>query len=219
MNEFLQSLSALVVTACLLIYWTAVVIKLIRLARKIGKDPNAMPREPWGQAMRILWYPNIILMLLLAGIVAFQRDEHMAHRFPALGQWITPLSTSNPFWTTASVLAMLICVLATILTFICWRRMGRSWRIGIDPGETLDLVSTGPYRYVRHPIYALRVAIDLTAIVAMPSILLALAALIDILLMQIEARREENYMIATHGQTYIHYKKSVGRFLPRLSKV
>jgi protein-S-isoprenylcysteine O-methyltransferase Ste14 len=38
---------------------------------------------------------------------------------------------------------------------------------------------------------------------------------IDVLLLQVEARREEAYMISTHGDVYRAYKRSVGRFLPR----
>lgn len=219
MNEVFQNISALVVTACLLIYWAAVIVKLFRLARKIGKDPNALPREPLGQLMRVLWYPIVIVMLVAASIVALHRYGHIAKHVPVLGTWLTPLNEPTLGWSIASLAAMIICVAATVITFICWHRMGRSWRIGIDPGEKLDLVCTGPYRYIRHPIYALRMAIDVTAIVALPAYLVAIPALIDILLMQIEARREENYMIATHGQTYLNYKKSVGRFLPRLTLV
>jgi protein-S-isoprenylcysteine O-methyltransferase Ste14 len=93
--------------------------------------------------------------------------------------------------------------------------MGRSWRIGIDPAEKLELVSIGPYRWVRHPIYATRMGIDVCAWVMLPTVLMGVTAGIDILLMQIEARREETYMLATHGAGYENYMARVGRFLPR----
>jgi protein-S-isoprenylcysteine O-methyltransferase Ste14 len=93
--------------------------------------------------------------------------------------------------------------------------MGRSWRIGIDPNEKLELVSTGPYRFVRHPIYALRMVINVCACVMAPSLLVLLSAGVDFLLLQIEARREERYMESKHGTEYQRYKNSVGRFVPR----
>ena len=35
-------------------------------------------------------------------------------------------------------------------------------------------------------------------------------------LMQIEARREEKYMLRAHGETYRDYLKSVGRFVSQV---
>jgi protein-S-isoprenylcysteine O-methyltransferase Ste14 len=94
--------------------------------------------------------------------------------------------------------------------------MGKSWRIGINSGEKLDLVSTGPYRFVRHPIYALRMVIDVCLFVMAPVPLVLMAAGGDFLLLQLEARREERYMESQHGTVYANYKNSVGRFVPRV---
>ena len=93
--------------------------------------------------------------------------------------------------------------------------MGRSWRIGIDPNEKLEMVSTCPYRYVRHPIYALRMVINLCAFVMAPTLPVLIPAAMDFVLLQIEARREEHYMESKHGADYQRYKNSVGRFVPR----
>ena len=38
---------------------------------------------------------------------------------------------------------------------------------------------------------------------------------LHILLMQWEVRREDAYLVATHGELYARYKDSVGRFVPR----
>jgi protein-S-isoprenylcysteine O-methyltransferase Ste14 len=48
-----------------------------------------------------------------------------------------------------------------------------------------------------------------------PTLWVLLPAALDIVLLQIEARREERYMEAQHGAEYAAYKKSVGRFVPR----
>lgn len=102
-----------------------------------------------------------------------------------------------------------VCVGTTIATFSCWREMGRSWRIGIDPEEKTQLIFSGPFRIVRHPIYA-------------PSILLVLGTLamlvitiVHIACLQSEARREEIYLLEKHVRVYADYMRHVGRFLPR----
>lgn len=213
MLEHLIRIPILTAALCLTIYWGAVLVKLIRLARKIRKDPNAIPREPVGQLMRVLWYPDILVLLtacwMVLSLLIRGRDFD---GWRVVLEPVVPLST---LWMGLAYAASAVCIWATAVTFVCWRKMGRSWRIGIDPGEKLELVSTGPYRLVRHPIYALRILLNLCVIVMVPVPLVALTAGIDIILLQIEARREEKYMESTHGAVYANYKKSVGRFVPR----
>ncbi|HVS70323.1 MAG TPA: isoprenylcysteine carboxylmethyltransferase family protein [Phycisphaerae bacterium] len=210
----LERIPPLIAAVCLTIYWGWVLIKLVRLSRKIGKDPNALPREPVGILMRIfLWYPCVIALLAGLWLAALAPRARLGHMTGA--RLIGWLWAPAPWWWIAASIAAALCVACTVVTFVCWRKMGRSWRIGIDPNETLVMVTSGPYRMVRHPIYALRMVINVCVIVMAPTLLVVLAAGLDFVLLQIEARREERYMEATHGQAYARYKNSVGRFVPR----
>jgi protein-S-isoprenylcysteine O-methyltransferase Ste14 len=212
--RMLERIPALIAAVCLTIYWFWVIVKLIKLARKIGKDPNAMPRERVGQLMRIIWYPCIFVLLTGLWIAAIVERERWA-RNSATHLWLGWFWEPATWWWAIVIPAAIVCVVFTVITFVCWRKMGRSWRIGIDPNEKLELVSTGPYRFVRHPIYALRMAINVCAVVMAPTLLVLLPALADFILLQIEARREERYMESKHGSVYAQYKNSVGRFVPR----
>ncbi|MCL2645558.1 MAG: isoprenylcysteine carboxylmethyltransferase family protein [Phycisphaerales bacterium] len=209
-----ERIPALIAAVCLTIYWATVIVKLIRLARKIRKDPNAIPRETVGKLMRVLWYPCILA--LLAGLWMAAAVEHGHWQHQLLLRWLIPTAPTPLWWRIIVIPASVICTAFTIFTFVCWRKMGRSWRIGIDPKETLAMVVTGPYKYVRHPIYALRMAINACAVLMAPTLLVLLTAGIDFLLLQIEARREETYMASKHPEDYANYKKSVGRFVPRV---
>jgi len=215
MIEFMKHLPALIAALCLTIYWAAVVVKLIKLARKIGKDPNALPRERVGQLLRIIWYPIVLLWIVEAWSAAVDTQGSLSARLPSLAWWLTPVVPANLPWALLAGIGSVVSIVCTVLTFICWRKMGRSWRIGIDPAERLEMVSTGPYRLVRHPIYALRICMGLWIIVMVPTPLMALTVAIDIILLQLEARREETYMETQHGAVYATYKKNVGRFVPR----
>ncbi|HVT81191.1 MAG TPA: isoprenylcysteine carboxylmethyltransferase family protein [Phycisphaerae bacterium] len=210
---------AAIIACCLSIYWFWVFVKLIKVGRQIGKDPNAMPRERVGQLMRVLWYPCIAVLLAALWIAAAIPDSRLAHWPEPARLLVTRLWTAGTLghWSWAAMgPALLLAVACTVFTFVCWHRMGRSWRIGIDPGEKLAIVSTGPYRLVRHPIYALRMVINICACILVPTPLVIAAAAIDFILLQIEARREERYMESKHGAEYAKYKNSVGRFVPRV---
>jgi protein-S-isoprenylcysteine O-methyltransferase Ste14 len=119
------------------------------------------------------------------------------------------------FLPSVQLLAVIIALLAFIATRICWKRMGKSWRMGIKPDERTMLIVSGPYAYVRHPIYALSSVLMLATVAAIPTPLFIATAMLHLLLLQWEAHREERHLSTIHGQQYDLYCKSVGRFLPR----
>jgi len=213
-KAMLDRIPALIAALCLSVYWFWVIVMLFKLGRKLGKDPNAVPRERVGQLMRLLWYPCIGVLVAALWVAALRKPELFLSK-PGMHSWLGWLWLPGDVWWMMVIPATLVCIICTLFTFVCWRKMGRSWRIGIDPGEKLALVSSGPYRYVRHPIYALRMVINVCVFIMAPTLLVLIAAGIDVILLQIEARREERYMEGKHGVVYARYKNSVGRFVPR----
>jgi protein-S-isoprenylcysteine O-methyltransferase Ste14 len=111
--------------------------------------------------------------------------------------------------------AVAVAVGAWVATLVCWKKMGKSWRMGINPAEKTQLIVSGPYAYVRHPIYALSSVLVIASAVAVPTILMICVAVVHCALLQWEARREERYLLGVHGQPYADYVGSVGRFVPR----
>jgi protein-S-isoprenylcysteine O-methyltransferase Ste14 len=178
-------------------YW-ARVLKLVRKTRKTtGHGANFLPPEPLGRVLRIIWIPVIIAWIALPFMTAWR---------PAALLWdVLPLS-----W-----LAVAIAVIAFGATLVCWKRMGKSWRMGIDPNETTQLIVSGPYAYVRHPIYALQCVLLVASFLAVQTVAMLVVACVGIALLQWEARREERYLVEKHGVEYEDYLRRVGRFIPR----
>lgn len=190
-------------------YW-ARVLKLVRKTRKkTGQSAQFVPSEPLGRALRILWYPTVALWVLhpWLTVAAYFIDL----RLPAL---------FTPLWTSPLTLypATAIALLALWGTLICWRKMGTSWRMGINPGEKTELIVSGPYAYVAHPIYALQQLLALASAAILATPLILIVAAIELLFLQWEARREEQHLISVHGEIYANYNRSVGRFIPRSTK-
>lgn len=100
-------------------------------------------------------------------------------------------------------------------TFGAQLAMGDSWRVGIDPEERTELVTGGPFRLVRNPIYSAMLPTVFGLVLMVPSAL-ALAAFATLLVgLELQVRRvEEPYLREVHGDEYASYAARVGRFVP-----
>lgn len=122
---------------------------------------------------------------------------------------------------TALHVAGLVLALGGIgATFYAQVAMGESWRIGVDPGERTQLVTSGPFAMVRNPIFAamLPTALGLTLLVPSWVALAGLAGLVIALELQVRVV-EEPYLLEVHGDAYARYAARVGRFVPGVGRL
>jgi protein-S-isoprenylcysteine O-methyltransferase Ste14 len=102
------------------------------------------------------------------------------------------------------------------LAFSIWarRRLGRNWSGTVTLKENHELIRTGPYRWVRHPIYTgllvgfLGTAVSLCEWRGLVAIALATIALL------LKIRLEEDWMIETFGDRYRRYRADVRALVP-----
>ncbi len=195
---------ALVFGIVLTTYWGRVLRLVYKIRRQTGRDANFRPPEQTGRWLRIIWYPAVATWVGYPYVAAFARHEGLPMLFRPLA---LPAAVG---WAAAAV-----GVLALWGTLICWKKMGKSWRMGINPDEKTQLIVSGPYAYVRHPIYALSSLLMLATMAAIPSPLMLVVGIIHLALLQWEARREERHLVVHHGPAYEEYCRRVGRFMPR----
>ncbi len=186
-------------------YWLRVLQMVARTRASVGRAANFIPPERLGRVVRIVWGPVVVLWVLAPLATPFLVNP------PAFIRPLQALYANHLLGWSAFALA----AVAFAATWVCWTKMGTSWRMGIDPTERTELVFNGPYACVRHPIYALSSLLMLTTVAAVPSPLIVLVAILHLLLLQWEARREERHLSALHGPAYVNYIARVGRFLPR----
>ena len=193
---------SLIVGMVLAVYWLRVMKMAVKARRHNPRGgAHVIPPEPLGRVLRVIWFPTIGLWIAVPLLDAFIPRRH---------------GILHPLYQSSWLLwpATLVAGLAFILTLICWRNMGKSWRMGIDPAETIPLVVNGPWAYVRHPIYALSSLLMLATLATVPTALMAVVAAVHLSLLQWEAAREEQYLIHTHGDVYRQYRQQTGRFIP-----
>jgi len=78
------------------------------------------------------------------------------------------------------------------------------------------LVTSGPYRWVRNPLYASYFVIVTGVTLLMANYFPVVAGAAVLTLVVIRTRREEEKLTDRFGDEYREYMKQVGRFLPRL---
>jgi protein-S-isoprenylcysteine O-methyltransferase Ste14 len=108
----------------------------------------------------------------------------------------------------------LLCVAG--VAFAIWARvaLGRNWGMPMTLHEDPELVTSGPYRYVRHPIYT-----GLSAMLIGTSLAYPLAALPCVLMIAysvVSALREERDMEKQFPEAYPEYKKHSKMLVPFL---
>ena len=196
---------AVIIGLILGIYWLRVLQMVARTRATVGRAANFVPPEPLGRLLRLIWIPVVLLWIFLPLITPFVVGLPWA---------FAPVIFAGS--TIIGWIAVAVAVVAFAITWVCWIKMGTSWRMGIDPNERTTLVFNGPYAYVRHPIYGLSQVLMVAALAALPSPLMLVLAALHLALMQWEVRREEKYLVLLHGPAYADYMQKVGRFLPRL---
>jgi protein-S-isoprenylcysteine O-methyltransferase Ste14 len=97
-----------------------------------------------------------------------------------------------------------------------WARLilGKNWSARVTRKVGHELIRTGPYAYVRHPIYlGLSLAVAGTALVIGER--KGLVALLLILVAEsVKAKREEQFMLAEFGESYRQYRQQTGFLVP-----
>ena len=115
------------------------------------------------------------------------------------------------FWIGAAVTA-------AGLLFAVWarRHIGRNWSGQVTIKSDHELVTTGPYGMVRHPIYTgLLLAFAGTAL-AVGEVRGLLALAIACAALWRKLKLEERYMREQFGEAYVEYTRRVAAIIPFL---
>lgn len=195
-------LNRVVVAASALVYWGGVLVQARRVRRHIGKSPNLKPQ---GTKERWLWTG---WMLVIAGWLG---QAFVIGRLDVSGLRLISSLTNR----TGAGLGLGLVVLGYAGTWWCYAAMGDRWRIGIDRQAPAALVSSGPYRYVRHPIYLLQMVMLTGAFWLLPAGLSLALIFVHLICVLIKAADEEAYLLTTLGEEYRQYLSRTGRLFPQ----
>jgi protein-S-isoprenylcysteine O-methyltransferase Ste14 len=117
---------------------------------------------------------------------------------------------------------LLLCIIPVVWGILLLRKRGRpvEERSG-DPSllafeKTTRLVTSGIYKYIRHPLYSSLLLLALGIFFKLPSWSGALLALLAALFLYLTARADEAECCGFFGPAYQEYMKTTRRFIPFL---
>lgn len=107
-------------------------------------------------------------------------------------------------------------LLASGVLVACWARhtLGRNWSVAPQLKQEHELIESGPYRHVRHPIYSglLLAFLGTTVMIGEWRALLAFVVVLGSFLYKY--RVEEGFLQLHFGDRYHHYAARTGALLP-----
>jgi len=109
-----------------------------------------------------------------------------------------------------------VTLLAAGLAFAVWARvhLGRNWSGSVTVKEGHELIRTGPYGIVRHPIYTGLIAAVAGTAIASGTVRAALGVVIIVVSLLYKLRLEEAFMRETFPADYPRYAAQVPRLIP-----
>jgi protein-S-isoprenylcysteine O-methyltransferase Ste14 len=140
--------------------------------------------------------------------------------------WLSPLVyLINPAWMAWSKiglpdwvrwLGVLIGVLCIFGVYWLFSSIGSGITPTSGTRKEHQLVTSGPYRWVRHPLYTVGSSLFIAFGMMADNWFIAALGVFAFIAMAIRTPKEEANLIEKFGDEYREYMKRTGRFLPRL---
>jgi protein-S-isoprenylcysteine O-methyltransferase Ste14 len=151
-----------------------------------------------GRGLRLLYLASIFVVWYLAqnhGLVPHIRLFHENY--------------------VTQILGILFCAAGIVLAI--WARiiLGSNWSGIVTLKENHELITSGPYQYVRHPIYSsLLLSIFGTLLALAPFLSGIVAFLVTVIALRVKSLMEEKIMLRTFPEQYPQYKRQVRALIP-----
>jgi len=139
-----------------------------------------------------------------AGLIAYLIN-------PACMAWA---SVPLPVWLRWTGVGLALIGGLLLVWMFC--TVGRNLTDTVVTRKQHTLVTTGPYRWVRHPMYTSAAMLTLANFLAAASWYFLVAGSLVFVLLAIRTRKEEENLVARFGDDYRNYMQRTGRFVPRL---
>ncbi|MDR6644260.1 MULTISPECIES: isoprenylcysteine carboxylmethyltransferase family protein [Rhodanobacteraceae] len=165
-------------------------------------NKTATRGEPWLTRLTLYWLPLVVAFGLLGP------GEWFGHTW--LREAILP--------HTVPVFAVAFAFAVSGVALAIWSRviLGRNWSSVVQIKHDHELIETGPYRYIRHPIYTGILMAFIGSSIQAGDVRVILAVAILFASFWRKLRMEERMLGETFGDSYVAYKRRTKALIPGL---
>jgi protein-S-isoprenylcysteine O-methyltransferase Ste14 len=130
----------------------------------------------------------------------------------------------NPEWMSWSKLQLpdwvrwvgvIIGIASLPMMYWLFKSIGRNITQTVKTRKEHELVTNGPYRWVRHPLYSVGTIFFLSFALIASNWFIALVMLLALIMILVRLPKEEENLIKRFGNEYREYMKRTGRLIPR----
>ncbi len=109
---------------------------------------------------------------------------------------------------------------AASLPLVYWvlHTLGKNITPTVETREEHELVTGGPYRWVRHPLYTVGSSFFASLSLVAANWFMGLASVVVLVMLLVRLPKEEERLIERFGDEYRAYMKRTGRLLPRIKR-
>lgn len=162
----------------------------------------ALKEEGWYIIFTIAmaWYGNLII----AGLYIFD---------PPWMLW-------SYFYLPVELRVFGVVIALILIPYTYWigRTLAENYSSTLEIQEEQTLITTGPYKRIRHPIYASAIYFLSALVLVSDSFLFLIILLLIIPGIFIRVKKEEQMMISEFGDEYLYYMKRTGRIFLKVKQ-
>jgi protein-S-isoprenylcysteine O-methyltransferase Ste14 len=148
---------------------------------------------------------RLVVVLLIAGLLQSQ----------SLREFLAETQRSASHSSILGWTGVALCLLGFSLAINARRHLGRNWGLPMSHKEQPELVTSGPYAVIRHPIYTGLILAMLGSAIGVNVVWALLLVLVGAYFIY-SARREETVMLQLFPEQYAAYMARTGMFAPCL---
>lgn len=107
-------------------------------------------------------------------------------------------------------------IVSVPLLYWLFKSIGRNITQSVKTRKEHQLVTSGPYRWVRHPLYSVGTLLFLSFALMASNWFIALSSLLGLVMLMVRLPKEEQNLIEKFGDEYKNYMKRTGRLIPKI---
>jgi protein-S-isoprenylcysteine O-methyltransferase Ste14 len=190
------------ITAALLVTAAAISFYHRHRAEQAGRGEISLQEEGLPTAVALRSSGLVLMLSVVAYLINPRWMRWSSLNLPALLRW-----SSAWLGTVFLVLALWI-----------FRTIGRNITSTVETREEHELVTDGPYHWVRHPLYTVGTSFFISLGMVAANWFMWLASLVVLVMLLIRLPKEEEKLMERFGDEYRAYMDRTGRLLPRIER-